>query len=81
MLLLTDNHNSVNGIKEYCANKNGFFEYCPIQRENLRIGLVYIESIGIERINERISGLIQYLITEIKEIKHTSAKIMAIIMI
>ena len=37
LLLLTDNHNSVNGIREYCAGKNGCFEYCPIRYEDLRI--------------------------------------------
>ena len=37
LLLLADNHNSVNGIREYCANKKGHFEYCPIQYEDLRI--------------------------------------------
>lgn len=37
LLLLSDNHNSVNGIREYCANKGGYFEYSPIQYEDLRI--------------------------------------------
>ena len=37
LVLLADNHNSVNGIREYCANKDGQFEYCPIQYEDLRI--------------------------------------------
>ncbi len=35
--LLADNHNSVNGIREYCANREGHYEYCPIQYEDLRI--------------------------------------------
>jgi selenocysteine lyase/cysteine desulfurase len=37
LVLLADNHNSVNGIREYCADKGGTFEYCPIQYEDLRI--------------------------------------------
>ncbi|HHG85970.1 MAG TPA: aminotransferase class V-fold PLP-dependent enzyme, partial [Bacteroidetes bacterium] len=36
-LLLADNHNSVNGIREYASRKKGTFEYCPIQYEDLRI--------------------------------------------
>lgn len=35
LLLLSDNHNSVNGIREYCANKGGEFEYSPIHYEDL----------------------------------------------
>ena len=45
MLLLTDNHNSVNGIREYCAGKNGYFEYCPIQYEDLRIDIDKLNSL------------------------------------
>lgn len=37
LLLLADNHNSVNGIREFSSKKNGSFEYCPIQYEDLRI--------------------------------------------
>lgn len=36
-LLLADNHNSVNGIREYCRNKGGGFHYCPVQYEDLQI--------------------------------------------
>ncbi len=36
-LLLTDNHNSVNGIREYCNNLNCEHEYTPINFENLSI--------------------------------------------
>lgn len=36
-LLLTDNHNSVNGIREFCKNAGGSFEYAPIQYEDLQI--------------------------------------------
>lgn len=37
LLLLTDNHNSVNGIREFCKNAGGSFEYAPIQYEDLNI--------------------------------------------
>lgn len=37
LLLLSDNHNSVNGIREYCRNRGGEFSYCPVQYEDLRI--------------------------------------------
>ena len=32
-LLTADNHNSVNGIREFCANKGGTFHYAPIQKD------------------------------------------------
>jgi molybdenum cofactor sulfurtransferase len=34
-VLLADNHNSVNGIREFCKNHGGQFEYCPINYEDL----------------------------------------------
>lgn len=37
LLLLADNHNSVNGIREYCRKKGGKFKYCPVQYEDLMI--------------------------------------------
>ena len=36
-LLLFDNHNSVNGIREYARGKGASFEYCPVYLEDLRI--------------------------------------------
>lgn len=36
-LLLFDNHNSVNGIREYARRKGATFEYCPVYLEDLRI--------------------------------------------
>ena len=36
-LLLSDNHNSVNGIREYCKSKGGSYNYVPVQVEDLRI--------------------------------------------
>jgi selenocysteine lyase/cysteine desulfurase len=37
LLLLADNHNSVNGIRQYCLNKKGVYKYVPIQYEDLMI--------------------------------------------
>jgi len=37
LLLLADNHNSVNGIREYCERRGGTYQYCSIQYEDLRI--------------------------------------------
>ena len=37
LLLTTDNHNSVNGIREYCRNKGGNFTYAPMNHEDLSI--------------------------------------------
>ena len=36
-LMTSDNHNSVNGIREYCKSKNADFTYSPIRQEDLRI--------------------------------------------
>jgi selenocysteine lyase/cysteine desulfurase len=37
LLLLADNHNSVNGIREYCITKGGKFDYATIHFEDLMI--------------------------------------------
>jgi molybdenum cofactor sulfurtransferase len=36
-LLLTDNHNSVNGIREYCRKKGGAFDYGQLNAEDFTI--------------------------------------------
>lgn len=36
-VLLSDNHNSVNGIREYCNRKGGLTTYVPVQYEDLQI--------------------------------------------
>jgi len=36
-LILSDNHNSVNGIREYCKNKKGIVQYLPLNYEDLQI--------------------------------------------
>lgn len=36
-LLTADNHNSVNGIREYCRSKGGHYTYCPLHYEDLTI--------------------------------------------
>jgi selenocysteine lyase/cysteine desulfurase len=36
-LLLADNHNSVNGIREYCNNKGGAYTYSPMNYSGLSI--------------------------------------------
>jgi selenocysteine lyase/cysteine desulfurase len=37
LLLTSDNHNSVNGIREYCRRKGGQHSYAPMNYEDLRI--------------------------------------------
>jgi len=37
LLLTADNHNSVNGIREYCRKRGGTFSYSPMNYEDLRI--------------------------------------------
>ncbi len=36
-VLTADNHNSVNGIREYCQSKGGHYAYCPLHYEDLTI--------------------------------------------
>jgi selenocysteine lyase/cysteine desulfurase len=36
-LLTADNHNSVNGIREYCVSKGGKYEYVQLNYEDLKI--------------------------------------------
>lgn len=36
-VLLSDNHNSVNGIREFCKNHGGSVNYVPVQYEDLQI--------------------------------------------
>ena len=36
-LLTSDNHNSVNGIREYCSSKGAGFTYSPIYHDDLRV--------------------------------------------
>ncbi|MCB9233532.1 MAG: aminotransferase class V-fold PLP-dependent enzyme [Bacteroidia bacterium] len=43
LLLLSDNHNSVNGIREYCQRKDREFAYTPLQYEDLNIDSVSLE--------------------------------------
>ena len=37
LLLSADNHNSVNGIREYCKKKGGAYFYSPMNYEDLRL--------------------------------------------
>lgn len=44
-ILTADNHNSVNGIREYCKAKGGVMTYAPIQYENLTIDTNSLEQL------------------------------------
>ncbi|MCC6371938.1 MAG: aminotransferase class V-fold PLP-dependent enzyme [Bacteroidia bacterium] len=44
-VLLSDNHNSVNGIREFCVNKKGKSNYVPVQYEDLQINHQRLEQI------------------------------------
>jgi len=37
LVLFSDNHNSVNGLREFCKSKEGNFQYIPMYYENLRV--------------------------------------------
>lgn len=43
-VLLSDNHNSVNGIREYCNRKGGKTTYVPVQYEDLQINASALNS-------------------------------------
>ncbi|MCO6494446.1 MAG: aminotransferase class V-fold PLP-dependent enzyme [Bacteroidetes bacterium] len=43
-MLLADNHNSVNGIREFCLSKGGKVTYAPIYFENLRMDENFVQS-------------------------------------
>lgn len=45
LLLLSDNHNSVNGIREFCRSKHGKTEYIPLNYEDLQINPSYLKSL------------------------------------
>jgi len=42
-VLLSDNHNSVNGIREYCNRKGGQTTYVPVQYEDLQINEIALQ--------------------------------------
>lgn len=48
-LLLADNHNSVNGIRQFCLAKGGTVTYAPIYYENLRMD----ENFILEKLEEQ----------------------------
>lgn len=43
-VILSDNHNSVNGIREFCNNKGGHTRYVPVQYEDLCINPEILKS-------------------------------------
>jgi len=45
LLLSTDNHNSVNGIREFATAKGASFDYAPLTRPELRLDLAATEAL------------------------------------
>jgi len=43
LLLFADNHNSVNGIREYCDKRGGEYTYVPVHYEDLEIDKAVLE--------------------------------------
>jgi len=37
LALFADNHNSVNGLREFCKNKKSNYHYCPMHYDSLRV--------------------------------------------
>lgn len=52
--------------------ENGTINYLDIPA--LKIGLDYIQSIGMNRLNERVESLMNYLHTNLKKMKHNSGE-------
>lgn len=44
-VLTSDNHNSVNGIREYCKRNGGAFAYAKLQYEDLNLDTAHLESL------------------------------------
>ena len=42
-LLFADNHNSVNGIREYCINSGGLHDYVPMNYEDLSVSKEHLK--------------------------------------
>lgn len=59
LVLLADNHNSVNGIREYCSRKNGSYEYIPIQYEDLHIDAGILEE-ALDKFPDKKNKLFAY---------------------
>lgn len=59
LILLADNHNSVNGIREYCSRKNGSYEYIPIQYEDLHIDAGILEE-ALDKFPDKKNKLFAY---------------------
>lgn len=45
LVLFADNHNSVNGLREFCKSKKAHFEYCPMYYEDLNIDKDQLEKL------------------------------------
>ena len=43
-MLLSDNHNSVNGIREFCKSKGGNTVYVPVQHHDFEINAAFLQS-------------------------------------
>ena len=68
---------SVNAAHHYLAKnheryENGTLNYLDIPA--IKIGLDFIDSIGINRINERVTELINHLCYELRQIKHDNGE-------
>src|SRR5215204_815781 len=59
LLLTADNHNSVNGIREYCKNKGGTFSYCSMNEGELSINEEYLNA-ELQRYADKKNKLFAY---------------------
>ncbi len=68
---------SIASQNKFLANGHERFEDGTVNYNNIpaiKIGLDFVESIGIERISARIKSLTQYLITELGKLKHDNGQ-------
>jgi len=68
---------SVQGEKHYLADAPAAFEDGTLDYLNIpavMIGLAHLESVGLDRIHERVRCLIAWLLTNLKELRHSNGK-------
>ncbi len=58
-MLLADNHNSVNGIRQFCLSKGGKVTYVPIYYENLRMAETFLQEKLVAN-NESVNKLLAF---------------------
>jgi len=73
LVLTADNHNSVNGLREFARARGARVAYVPMTAPELRVseaGLDWIDAIGTDLIHRRVSILTGWLLESLGRLKH-----------